>query len=461
MANLPSSSAPDIEVPSRVRWKVGTLTYTSGGLALVFFWLLWGDFAWSIKERSVTFILQLLLRKFEASDLMVGVMIGSLPAVLNMVISPVISYRSDRYRSRWGRRIPFLAIPTPFIVLSIIGLAISPPLGRQIDAALGAHSPGINFVTLGCFAFFWMLFEVATVAANAVFNALINDVVPSEMLGRFQGLFRALSLIAGIIFNYWIFARAEVHYFSIFLGIGLLYGVGFTLMCLKVKEGNYPPPPQPEEHRSGLIEAVKTYCQECFSQSRYLWVFAATNLPMLAFIPVNIYSIYFAKSIGMSMATYGKCIAITYGISLCASYIVGWLADRFHPVRVGLVSITIYAAVLLLGFFFATDERTFAYVLIAHGVFAGTWLTGTASLGQRLYPKARFAQFASAQAVIYSIGTIVLTPLVGWFLDQTTQEYRYTLLIAAALAGLGVLSTVVLLKRLLATGGLAQGHLAE
>jgi hypothetical protein len=41
------------------------------------------------------------------------------------------------------------------------------------------------------------------VIANAVFGGLINDVVPPALIGRFFGLFRAVSLLAGIIFNFW------------------------------------------------------------------------------------------------------------------------------------------------------------------------------------------------------------------------------------------------------------------
>lgn len=418
---------------------------------MLFFWLLWGDFAWSLKERSVTAIVQLLLRRFEASDLLVGLLIGSIPSILNLVVTPIVSYRSDRHRSRWGRRIPFLAIPTPIAALAMIGLAFCPPIGASLHEFLGHYSPGVNIVTLWCFAFFWMIFEVATVVANAVLVALINDVVPAALLGRFQGLFRALSLIAGIIFNYWIFARAETHYHWIFITIGTVYGLGFLLMCINVKEGEYPCPTGEDGNRAVFSEAVKIYFKECFSSSFYIWIFMAMNLPMLAFVPVNIYSVYFAKSVGMSMDQYGKCIAITFAISLTMSYFIGWLADRLHPARVGMVAAGLYAAAALMGSVLAATSDWFSVALVAHGVLAGTWMTATASLGQRLYPKARFAQFASAQAMIYSLGIISITPVVGSFLDYTGRDYRFTFLIAGSLAAIGAFSTWVLLRRMKTT----------
>ena len=53
-------------------------------------------------------------------------------------------------------------------------------------------------------------FAVAmALTANAVFGALINDVVPRELIGRFFGIFRAVSLATGVLFNSKIIGHAE------------------------------------------------------------------------------------------------------------------------------------------------------------------------------------------------------------------------------------------------------------
>src|SRR5260221_311982 len=140
-----------------------------------------------------------------------------------MLLGPVVSYRSDRHRGRWGRRIPYLVLPTPIMVLSMMGLAASPWLGIHLHALLGGFSPGANALVLGLLGLFWVLFECASISAYLIFGALINDVVPAPFLGRFFGLFRAFSLIAGIVFHAWLLGWAEVHYVWIFIGIGALY----------------------------------------------------------------------------------------------------------------------------------------------------------------------------------------------------------------------------------------------
>ena len=113
----------------------------------------------------------------------------------------------------------------------MVGLAFSPQMGGWLHAALGARSYGLNPSILVVFGLSWATFEVATVVGYAVFGALINDVVPHAIIGRFYALFRALSLIAGMIFNYWLIGRAEGHATAIFLGVGALYGGGFIAMC--------------------------------------------------------------------------------------------------------------------------------------------------------------------------------------------------------------------------------------
>ena len=436
-------------------WQTGTLVYTTTGLVILFCWLLWGDFAWAMKDRAIPPIMQLLFKKFGASDMIAGLLFGTLPPAIGLILGPIISYKSDRHRGRWGRRIPYLLIPTPIAVLAIAGLAFSPKIGAFADKLLGPHSWGLNPCVLMFLGLFWMLFEFATVTANSVYIALINDVVPRPVLGRFFGLFRALSLIAGIIFNWWIIKKAETGYVWIFLGMGALYGIGFTIMCLKVKEGEYPLQPPMDEGRNvrGFIPAVKSYFRECFGNSYYWWFFGAMTVAGVTTGPVNLYSVFFATSVHLDLAMYGKCLAYTYIISLAMAYPLGWLADTVHPLRIGICVLALYAVVTLWGGLFARDAHTFAIALVAHGVVAGTWGTTTASLSQRLLPKAEFAQFSSAGGIIGSLTWMSLAPVAGFFLDHVHHDYRYTFFMGFGLALISLLACLVLHGKFMTLGG--------
>lgn len=414
---------------------MGTLVYTGSGLAVLFAWLLWGDFAWNMKERAIGPVAQLLLRQLGATDFVVGLLIGSLPAAIGLILGPVISVRSDRHRGRWGRRIPYLLIPTPIIAFSLAGLAFTAPLGAVLHGALGAGSPGEIACRLIVFGFFWTTFEIFQTIAQSVFGGLINDVVPPEVIGRFFGLFRAVSLIAGMVFNFWLIGYAETHALVIFLGLSALYGAGFSLMCLKVKEGDYPPPPPPEPGSAlaRVAGPVRVYLRECFANPYYLWVFLALMLATLSGGPVNSFSVFYAKSLGLEMDAYGKLIGITFACSLALTWFLGSLADRYHPLRIGLVAMLAYAAVMLWAGAAADDARTFSIALVAHGVLQGVYNTGTASICQRLFPRLKFAQFASAAGIISAFGYMIMPPLLGKYLDLNGHVYRHTFMFSGAL----------------------------
>ncbi|HEY0257557.1 MAG TPA: MFS transporter [Candidatus Methylacidiphilales bacterium] len=450
---LVADKSPSLaETRPRQTWHVGSLTYTAGGLAVVFCWLLWGDFAWAMRDRVVPPVMQLLFKKFGASDLVSGLIFTSLPAALGMIIGPIVSYKSDRLRTKWGRRIPFLIVPVPFMVLSMVGLAYCPSLGGQLSQWLGSWSPGFNASVVILMGTFWTLFEVCSIVTISVYGALINDVVPQKVGGRFYGLFRAASLIAGILLFFNLKENAETHFTWIFLGVGALYGIGFTLMCLKVKEGEYPPAPvAPGGPR--VFAAVKTYFKDGFGHPYYLWYFAATVLANLSILPFNLYSVFYAKSIGMDMTIYWDCLGLTYVFSLVLSYPLGIFADRFHPLRVGISMLAVYAVAMICGGLLVRDSSTFSVALVVHGVLAGCLLTATASLGQRLLPRDKFAEIGSAGGIIGAVSAMLLAPIVGQFLDYTHHEYRYTFFFSASLTLMALGAFFILHGRFMALGG--------
>lgn len=450
---VPEAMQP--EPPTQKTWSIGTLTYTRTQLIILFSWLLWGDFAWSMKDRTVGPVAQLIIKKLGATDLLMSLFLVAVPAAIGIILGPVISFRSDRTRTRWGRRIPYLAVTVPFAALSMIGLGFSPAIGRALHGAFGLQGMTPNQVTLITFGLFWVVFDIATVAANAVFGALINDVVPREFLGRFYGLFRALSLIAGMIFNYKLLGLAEAHFTMLFLAVGTLYGLGVSLACLKVKEGKYPPPDDSADGQVPKgIYAAKVYARECFTHPYYIWLIATSVVAGLVFMPFNLYSLPFAQSLHIGMKTYGKYLALTYFISLCLSYALGYLADKFHPLRTGIVAMSIYALVSLWGGFYAVGADRFAIFLVVHGVLSGCYFTCTASLGQKLFPRLRFAQFASAAGLMASITNMVFAPVVGRVLDISGHNYRLTCDIGFVLGVIAVLLLTVVYRYFVKLGGM-------
>ena len=426
----------------------------------VFCWLLWGDFAWMLKERSAQPIVQIMMRKFDASDFLTGLFLLSLPAAIGLLLGPVISYRSDRHRGRWGRRIPYLLVTTPIAGAAMFGLAFSPAIGAWLHRVMGWSPQTLNLTIIVIIGLAWTGSEIATGIANAVFGGLLNDVVPHDVLGRFYGLFRAISLLTGMFFNYYLIGHAKEHYMPLLIGCGAIYCAGFILMCLRVKEGQYPPVEAAAAgEATGLIAAVRTYARDCFTQPYYLLVFAAMVLAQLALTPVSLYGIYSAESFGLSMDAYGKYTVAMFAFSFVLSYPLGWMADRFHSIRMAIGSLVVYSVVMVAGYFGIVGPRSFGIIFLITGVIAGCYYTGAASLAQMLFPKLKFAQFVSASWLIGALVNIVFGPALGVLLDWLGHDYRYTFALGGLIALLALLVQLVVYRRFIALGGF-KGYVA-
>ena len=269
--------------------------------------------------------------------------------------------------------------------------------------------------------------------------------VPEELLGRFFSLLRIVSLAAGVIFNYWLLDKVAMHGAVIFLGLSLLYGIGLTLLCCKVKEGKYPPPPpEPPELQDcstcvRVLHGVSTYFRQSFSMSYYRWFMAAVAMSAsLAFGPVNFFAIQYTQSISCSMKAYGICLVISLTASLCLSYPLGWIADRFHPLRTGMYSLVLYLILMIVSYPLMSNPKLFGLLFTLHCLISGIYTTLTASLMPRLLPRSLFAQFSSAGAIVGAGFNMIATPLFGWLIDAFDGGYR----ILFILGGLGTLATL-------------------
>jgi maltose/moltooligosaccharide transporter len=447
------SQSTDTKSQSSKIWTVGTLTYTSVGIAFLFLWLFWGDFAWSMKDRAVGPVAALMVKSYGISDFYYGLLIISFPQLTNIILGPIVSFYSDRHRGRFGRRIPFLAFTVPFIVAGMLGIAFTSGLAHHVQGFIGAENISINTASLIVFGCFWIIFDFGNTLAFSIFYALVNDVVPSAFLGRFFGLFRAISLGAGIFFNYFLLGHAEKQSMWIFLGLAVFYTIGFSLLLFKIKEGEYEPIEEKSGASPNILTILKIYSKECFSLPYYRLILVAIPLAGTAIIPFNAYALFHAKSLNIPMDHLGKYYAYTYVISFVLSYFLGVLADKYHPIRTGIAAIALYGVLAFTGAFFITDELSFSIVFILHGIFSGCFITLTASYGPRLFPRALFAQFNSAMWILQSLAWAVATPLIGKFLDYTHNNYNYTLLIGGFFSIIGAVVLCFVYKSFIKLGG--------
>jgi maltose/moltooligosaccharide transporter len=371
---------------------------------------------------------------------------------LALMVLPVVGYFSDRYRSSWGRRIPFLALTIPLVAISMPGIAVSPWLGPQLERLVGSSSPGNTTGVIVCLSFFWTLLASSSVLTMLLFAALANDVLPPRMMGRFFGAVRALTLLGGVVFNFFLFGHAETNYIPILLVVGTLAVVGYGLMCLKVREGVYPLAPPDPKGGAEIVREARDYVLGCFASPFYGLLFIAWALGSTPWNPVNYYSVLFSTSI-ITPDHYGNLLTLTFAISLLLAYPLGVLADRFHPLRLAMVSLGLYALAALWGGLCSKTPLNFDVAFVLHGVLSGSYMTATASLLMRLLPRSKFALFASAGGAMVCLWNIFIVPLAGIILDLNQHDYRCIYLLSCAQSCLAFVLTILLYRAYRARGG--------
>ena len=233
---------PDPLPPSKIKtYHCGTLTYTKAGLLAIFAWLLWGDFCYTIMESVVPTVVPINLKGLACPNWLMGLIMTTVPGILNMTVCPAVSFKSDRYRSKWGRRIPFIIWTMPFLCASLALMG----MGGDLCGLLQRNSEFLRHftpatITVILISVFLIMFQFFNMFVGSVFFYLFNDVVPAQFLSRFMGVFGIVGTGAGALYNYFIFQYAQSHMREIFIGAAVLYLVGFGMACLMIKEGEYP-----------------------------------------------------------------------------------------------------------------------------------------------------------------------------------------------------------------------------
>lgn len=446
-----------IEPPSGVV-RVGNLGYTWFGLLLLFSWLLWFDFCFTLMETVLGPIIQFRL----ANDLNMDsfwymLCLGTIPNIVNFFLNPIISIKSDRHRGPRGRRIPFLLYGAPVVCacLALVGF------GNDIAAWMQESflkSMSLVSVTIWTFAILSLLFTIFNMFLGTTFYYLFNDVVPPHMFVRFMAYFRAAGTVAGMIYSKWIYAYSNksgplniefLNYHNdnfwypklILVGAAVFYTIAGTLAIIKVKEPNYPPPDPLPEGSDTLDRAVKTIrviTQECFSHRFYVLYFL-TMIAVWMSYQMGPFMNPSRVAMGMDLQVLGDIGFYTGPITLALTLLTAGYGDRFRPLPLmvaGTAMALLIAPIQLLFLIPGLSSQTYLYIAIGFsliGIPIGI-IVGLAEgpLTMSLMPQDRYGQFAAAQSMLRMVfagilGTLLAGKIMAILKDwQGDYAWRYS-----------------------------------
>ncbi len=300
-------------------------------------------------------------------------LLSSAGLILAALVQPLSGHLSDRTRTPWGRRRPWILAGT---------------LGDFLCLAILATAGGFPAVAAG-----YLLLQVSSNVAHGPAFGLIPDLVPPERRGAASGA-KSLAEIAGLIAGGLVTGRlaGQGRPEAGIAAIGLVLAVALVATLWGVREG--PTSPSPRGGSRGralpsLPEAVEGLREAVAHHSAYFWLLLARFLMLTAITPVQGFAQYYVQDflrIPNPAEATGQ-LAAAIGLSvLAAAYPAGLLADRWGPWALNV------AAGFLAGFGIAgmVFARTLGQVLALAsfvGMAMGIFVSANWALATRLIPE--------------------------------------------------------------------------
>ena len=408
-------------------YECGTLRYTLGGLLFAVGMLLFAFFCFIFTTSVVNTLIPLQLKDaLGADNKTIAIITGTIGGIFNITICPMVSFKSDRYRSRWGRRIPFILLTLPMYVAGILMFAFSDVIADflRAHAHLARFAP--TTVTIFMIGVAMVIYQFFYMFVGSVIHYIYNDIIPFAYQARVVGAVQVASTLANTLFHFFFLKHALTHFRLLMIIAAVVYALGVGLSCLLMKEPEYPPIPPEEKKASNGIAGVMTFMKESFSHPFYWYAFLSTSF--LSVSGIGTFIIFFNQNMGLSLDSIGKLFGIQgiigTAISIAGAAIGTLLIDRWHPVRVYLFGILLMMLepLAFMKFLVGTPPPMVFWwsslILAVLLRISGTLYSfSTMPMLMRTYPKSRFGQFCSACAMLRSILVLVFGFVLGAVID--------------------------------------------
>ena len=247
--------------PGAPELSVGTLQYTLPGLLSTMMVLCLGTGIFTIMQVMLGNALPLIARNYGANNQLIALLGTTIPYVFNMIITPIVSFRSDRTRTKIGRRMPYLLFAAPFMALALVGIGWIKPICRQLGNSLIWYSDSFDLWILGGLIVFYNIFYLII---GSIIYYLFPDVIPERYIGRFMALLQLSGSLVGFLFSRYLLKFVENYQEALFTSLAVLFAAGMFWMIFTVHEGNYPKV-APNMKAPSFIGNIMIFVRECYS----------------------------------------------------------------------------------------------------------------------------------------------------------------------------------------------------
>jgi MFS family permease len=324
-------------------------------------------------------------------------------AVTATVTTILMGTLSDRTRTRWGRRRPFILLG--YLAWGLLTAAF--PLAaffRPVALAVGMA------ILFDCIMTFF-----GSTANDAALNAYATDVTTLENRGKAMGVLEIVKWVAILIVyggSGAIIAATNYYIFFYLIG-GLVLVVGLIGSSL-IRE---PPLPEKPHGRYWDQIAESFRWQNLVANRDFVLVLVGVLLWAIAqniFFPYLIIYLNHYLKLGIAESSLVMAVTILVG-GILAAYPVGLAVDRWGRKPVALAAIVAEMAGLLL-FSFARSLAPLLITGIMWLVPMTAWSVSTGTWSKDLFPEDKRGQFAGYYLFFWVMLPMILGPLTGGWL---------------------------------------------
>lgn len=417
--DIDSSLSPE-EPNARVsRWFIFVYTFTSFGHFLVVLMPALFSLAYKIQ-----------LLEPENKGTVLGLVAGT-GAVVSIITLPVFGVLSDRTRTRWGRRRPWLVVG---IVVGVLG------------ALTIAVAPSIPMVLVG-----WMVASAGTSSVAAAITPVIAERIPESQRGKVGALAGVSTQLAGVAASLLGSMLTGNLILMFVLPVAVLAVASITFL-LTVREN---PTNDVVLKGSRIGEAFRELLFDPRKHRDFSLVVLGKLLLQVGMTFFSTYQLYFVLDrLGFTPEEAGQKLALVGGIGILVTtgfaIISGILSDRWKRRKGFIYGAAALAAVGLLMMAF-TESLTF-YIVGAMFILAGAGMFGSVDLalvGDVLPEKDTSAgRWMSIYNVAGNLPTAiapVVAPVILMIGSPTPDNYT-ALYVFAAIVALGAAITAGMIR---------------
>jgi len=276
---------------------------------------------------------------------------------IDAIDNPVYGFLSDRTRSRWGRRRPWLTIGTPLLILSLIAF-------YNMPAFLAGNS---------VFAY-CMLFYILTGTLDSVLNAnyaaLFPELFPNDTSRAKANALRQAFMLLGMIISIALtpMVTKMLGYGLTSIIYGLLGGATILYMTFTCRERD----PEPEEAKPGLWKALKDLLTNWkFWIAGFVGAFYSAAMTLvLASVPF-----YVEYGLGLSSGQSTFLLAAVMLIAIGGVALWAWLVKKFTVMPVWRAALIVLAVTFIPLYFANSLVTAIIFSAIVGFGFAGVITT--------------------------------------------------------------------------------------